>query len=55
MANLCFWNGILSKLNDGDFKFANFYFNKTKDSRVIFLIEQLKSKNTICKQKKPLD
>ena len=46
MANLCFWNGILSKLNDEDFKFANFYFNKTKDSRVIFFIEQLKSKNT---------
>ena len=45
MANLCFWNGILCKLNDEDYKFANFYFNKTKDNRAISLIEQLKSKN----------
>ena len=45
MANLCFWNGILCKLNDEDYKFANFYFNKSKDNRAVSLIEQLKSKN----------
>lgn len=46
MANLCFWNGILSKLNNEDLKFAHFNFNQTKrQNKIIYFIEQLKEKN----------
>ncbi len=45
MANLCFWNGILSKLNDEDYKFANFNFIKSTN-KINFFIEQLILKNT---------
>ena len=45
MANLCFWNGILSKLSDEDYKFANFNFNQSTN-KINFFIEQLISKNT---------
>lgn len=45
MANLCFWNGILSKLNDEDYKFANFNFIQSTN-KINFFIEQLISKNT---------
>ena len=45
MANLCFWNGILSKLNDEDYKFANFNFIQSTN-KINFFIEQLILKNT---------